>query len=195
MDLGYLIGGDTIINTATDYSNGGTITGNLVMQDSATPTKAYRLRTTGSNLDFDGGGSDLYLSTYPNEDFSGTQKIYVIYGGTYEFEKHFKKTIWDDSGDYVTIFPDTGMVINEGGKDRDTRIEGDTDSSLVFVDASTDRVGIGTGSPSTKLDVNGTVKGAHASSDGSTGITTTITSASLVGKTITIKDGLIVGFS
>ncbi len=34
----------------------------------------------------------------------------------------------------------------------------------------------------------------YQSSDGSNGITTTVTTASLVGKTITIKDGLIVGF-
>ena len=35
----------------------------------------------------------------------------------------------------------------------------------------------------------------YNSSDGSVGISTTVTTASLVGKTITIKDGLIVGFS
>ncbi len=33
------------------------------------------------------------------------------------------------------------------------------------------------------------------SSDGSVGISTTITSASLVGKTVTIKDGIITGFA
>lgn len=33
------------------------------------------------------------------------------------------------------------------------------------------------------------------SSDGSTGLNTTITTASLVGKTITVKDGLITGFA
>jgi hypothetical protein len=37
--------------------------------------------------------------------------------------------------------------------------------------------------------------GGYISSDGSTGITTTITTASLVGKTITIKDGIITGFA
>ena len=37
--------------------------------------------------------------------------------------------------------------------------------------------------------------GGTKSSDGSAGISTTITTASLVGKTITIKNGLIVGFA
>lgn len=40
-----------------------------------------------------------------------------------------------------------------------------------------------------------TVAGGYLSSDSSAGITTTITSASLTGKTITVKDGLITGFA
>jgi hypothetical protein len=46
-------------------------------------------------------------------------------------------------------------VLNESGGDNDTRIEGDTDANLFFVDASTDRIGVGTASPAYKLDVNG----------------------------------------
>jgi len=38
-------------------------------------------------------------------------------------------------------------VFNDLGGDIDFRVEGDTDSNLLFVDASTDRVGIGTNSP------------------------------------------------
>jgi hypothetical protein len=45
-------------------------------------------------------------------------------------------------------------VLNESGGDNDTRIEGDTDANLLFVDASTDRVGVGTSSPGAKLDVS-----------------------------------------
>lgn len=48
-----------------------------------------------------------------------------------------------------------GAVINESGADSDTRIEGDTNVNLVFVDASTDRVGIGTATPGNLLDVSG----------------------------------------
>ena len=40
-----------------------------------------------------------------------------------------------------------------------------------------------------------TTAGGYKSSDGSVGYTGTVTTASLVGKTITIKDGLIVSFS
>jgi len=47
-----------------------------------------------------------------------------------------------------------GVVINEPGADADTRIEGDTDANLFFADASTDRIGIGTSSPSQRLDAS-----------------------------------------
>tara|TARA_B100000686_G_scaffold303961_1_gene341196 strand:+ start:6 stop:2156 length:2151 start_codon:yes stop_codon:yes gene_type:complete len=48
------------------------------------------------------------------------------------------------------------VVINEGGDDAvDFRVEGDSDANLLFTDASEDRVGIGTSSPSSKLHVDG----------------------------------------
>jgi hypothetical protein len=63
-------------------------------------------------------------------------------------------------------------VLNEGSGDFDTRIESDGNANMVFVDASTDRVGIGTGTPSKTLDINGEVKIA----------TVTATPTSLLGK-------------
>ena len=48
-----------------------------------------------------------------------------------------------------------GAVFNEGGHNSDTRIEGDTDTNLFRADASTDRIGIGSGSPGGKLHVHG----------------------------------------
>ena len=49
-----------------------------------------------------------------------------------------------------------GVVINEGGWDRDTRIEGTGDQNLFKVDASADSIGIGTNTPAYKLEVVGT---------------------------------------
>ena len=48
----------------------------------------------------------------------------------------------------------TATIFNEGGADVDFKIEGDTVANLFYLDASTDRIGIGTASPSTKLDIN-----------------------------------------
>lgn len=55
----------------------------------------------------------------------------------------------------VTIYQ--ALTVNENGGDQDTRIEGDTDTNLILVDANVDRVGIGTNAPQTKLDVNGSL--------------------------------------
>ena len=52
-------------------------------------------------------------------------------------------------------FDGGSFVFNESGADKDARFEGDTDANLLFLDASTDRIGIGTNSPSVKLQVNG----------------------------------------
>ena len=47
----------------------------------------------------------------------------------------------------------SGFVINEGGVDTDFRVEGDDEAHLLFVDAGTNRVGIGTSSPSGPLHI------------------------------------------
>lgn len=61
-----------------------------------------------------------------------------------------------------------GTIINETGADSDTRIEGDTQVNLLFVDASTDRIGIATATPETLLHI----------SQGTNSITATITTTS-----------------
>lgn len=52
-------------------------------------------------------------------------------------------------------FDGGAFVFNDSGADKDARFEGDTDANLLFLDASTNRVGIGTATPAAKLDVNG----------------------------------------
>jgi hypothetical protein len=52
----------------------------------------------------------------------------------------------------------SSAVFNEGSADSDFRVESDGNANMVFVDASTDRVGIGTASPTKTLDVNGDVR-------------------------------------
>ena len=52
------------------------------------------------------------------------------------------------------------VVINEDSADLDFRVEGNGFANLIFANAGTDRVGIGTASPSTLLDVQGDVSTA-----------------------------------
>ena len=60
--------------------------------------------------------------------------------------------------DQITFGGTGGAVFNEAGNDADFRVEGDTDADLIHADASTDRVGIGTATPQTKVDVRGAVQ-------------------------------------
>lgn len=45
-----------------------------------------------------------------------------------------------------------GIVVNEDGNNSNSRIEGDNDANLLFVNAATDRIGIGTSAPVGKID-------------------------------------------
>ena len=56
------------------------------------------------------------------------------------------------------IIGTTNLVINEPGGIFNVRIEGNTDANLFYTDATNSRVGVGTISPSEKLDVVGNIK-------------------------------------
>lgn len=97
--------------------------------------------TALGKLAVDGDADEVQLLIQAN----GTQTAKVV-------------VIEDSAGnDQVTIAENGAVVINEEGNDADSRIEGDTDANLLYTDASTDRVGIGTATPSAKLNVEGSV--------------------------------------
>lgn len=58
---------------------------------------------------------------------------------------------------------DGALVVNESGANKDMRVEGDTDTNLLFVDASADYVGVGTNTPAAKLHVSGGIRVTGAS--------------------------------
>jgi hypothetical protein len=57
------------------------------------------------------------------------------------------------AGSFTTLNTSGQVVFNDAGADVDFRVEGDTDANLLFVDASADAVGIGTSTPTSKLEV------------------------------------------
>ena len=68
------------------------------------------------------------------------------------------------------IIGTTNLVINEIGAVFNVRIEGDTDANLFYTDATNSRVGIGTVSPTSKLNVVGTtIATMFQSASGTTG--------------------------
>jgi hypothetical protein len=60
-------------------------------------------------------------------------------------------TVTAATGSFTTLNTSGAVVFNDAGADVDFRVEGDTDANLLFVDASTDRVGIGTSTPVSAL--------------------------------------------
>lgn len=84
------------------------------------------------------------------------------------------------------------------------RIDTNTSTYNIYLNPSGGKVGVGTATVAETLTVGGSISattvkattvGGYISSDGSTGYTGTVTTASLVGKTLTIKDGIITGFA
>lgn len=79
-------GGVTIQNSTVIVGDDGSVliagnltdAGDLLVRDSNTvPTKGYRFRTSGGALDTESGGTDWFISTFPNADFTGTQNNYL----------------------------------------------------------------------------------------------------------------------
>jgi len=151
------------INTTNPEENLD-IKGNFQVKDADTITKSYRFRTNGSNLDVEGAGADLFISVWSGADYTGTQRDKLRLESGADIVKAIDEWQFTDGPFGSTqhkIDGAGGVIINETGGDFDTRIEGDTDANLLFIDAGQDSVAIGTGSPgaSAKLQVDSTTKG------------------------------------
>jgi hypothetical protein len=106
----------------------------------------------------DDSGTGIFTIASPNSDTNRTLTLPDDTG-----------TIVTDSGNqagsFTTLNTSGAVVFNDAGADVDFRVEGDTDANLLFVDASTDRVGIGTNTPSYTLDITNSASGLRLGSD------------------------------
>ena len=84
----------------------------------------------------------------------------------------FDQNVTINSTNNQAIFGNSITVLNEGGADIDFRVEGDTDTDLIYANAGLDKVGIGLSAPTEKLDVDGNIKGGivHATSGLNVGV-------------------------
>jgi len=105
----------------------------------------------------------------------------------------------DSSGTHFQAGPGCGnteAVFNDNQADVNLRAEGDGDENLLFLDAGLDFVGLGTPSPSTKLDVNGNAQfgsGATKSTFTAAGSLSLDNSATLrAGTTFFVGNGFVI---
>jgi hypothetical protein len=107
----------------------------------------------GNNIDFNkyyGNGAAGYIVMS-----GGRMSYWTAPNGSAGATRTDTKRLEIDANTLTTF---NATVFNEGSGDFDTRIESDGNANMVFVDASTDRVGIGYASPTKTLDVNGEVR-------------------------------------
>ena len=102
---------------------------------------------------------------FNGEDSAGNKQAYALFhgsilsptSGSEQGQLHFE-TATAGALTEKMIIGTTNLVINEIGAVFNVRIEGDTDANLFCTDATNSRVGVGTVSPSEKLDVVGKIK-------------------------------------
>jgi hypothetical protein len=91
-----------------------------------------------------------------------TESSYIGFGDT--SSELVGRIVYDHDANVLDIYSNTNRIqqmsaskinFNVDGDNVDTQIEGDTDQFLLYVDASTDNVGIGDFTPSAKLDIAG----------------------------------------
>ena len=121
----------------------------------------------------DGSASSVNIAK--DIKLTATRKLYLDGGGnSYIQEESADNLIFRAAGGNYLRITGSNIVLNDPGASYDVRIEGDSDSNLFFTDGSADRVGIGTNSPDTKLDItatgpNGMVINTDANDTGNSG--------------------------
>jgi hypothetical protein len=162
------INGGTIDGTTIGGASAGagtfttlTATGNVTLGNAATDTVTITadvasnvIPSADNTYDLGASGSewkDLYIDGTANID-SLVADTADINGGTIDGTAIGGASA--AAGSFTTLNTSGAVVFNDAGANVDFRVEGDTDANLLFVDASTNRVGIGTSSPGALLDVS-----------------------------------------
>lgn len=106
----------------------------------------------------------LHSSTTKDQDAAKIETAWIDATHATRTAKLTLKTVYQGAAAQGMILGESGAIFNEDGNSwADFRIEGDTATRLFFVDASSDRVGIGTDAPETRFHVSQTSGDTNAS--------------------------------
>ena len=169
-----VFGGDAVISGSLHVKGGNTVggaTSAAIILDSTTSSKiVWDSEDDGNSPDsaiYESGGS-LYLSSSNDiRIYAGTDDILL-------YPKDMLQIIEDEnaSGNFASFFAqpsdgvyynvldigDTGVTINDDSRaDYDFRVESDSNTHMVFVDAGNNTVGINSGTPKSTLSINGSL--------------------------------------
>jgi hypothetical protein len=150
------VGGNPTIEfgivAAADLSNGVSGTGLIVLATGptiVTPTIASFVNATHNHQNAAGGGQiSLTLAV--------TGILPIANGGTGSGTQNFVDLTTGQTIAGVKTFS-SGVVSNNGQNDSDSVFKGTTDGMVLYVDAGANSVGIGTATPTQKLQVNGNI--------------------------------------
>jgi hypothetical protein len=141
-------------------TNGGLTVGNFRVFDMSMSytDNSFFMGSTLSNLEFINIRSPTYAAF--TEVITDVRGIKMANLGNSQVGTSIPLDIAAQSGSTTSFAIRTGgglIVFNEDGTDSDFRVEGLNDINLLFVDASTDRVGISTNAPTSTVDIDGSI--------------------------------------
>ena len=160
---GTTTGGVSVLNEGMRIDSEGRVgigtnaPGSLLDVQSSSAVGAISITaTTGTNgsaivAQNTGGTSYFGRNNSTGGAFGGAAYATVVYGGG-----AYPLSLYTNDLERLRIDSSGNFIFNENGNDSDFRVEGDTDTHLIFADAGNDRVGIGTSSPQATFQVSGT---------------------------------------
>ncbi len=150
----------------TDQTGGGSSTfgsGNVVALGDARYVRRSGGTMTGALTINVTGGNNTTVGLNVLNTISGSviraQKT-LASSGTLVWEGAGSGSSLTLAGGNITWSSSGAIVYNEFGNNVDVRMEGDTNAALFYLDASTDRIGLGKVDPKVRLDVLGTISGS-----------------------------------
>ena len=167
----------TDVTRFTNYGNSPDVAIRRTMGTQASPTATSSSGTALGRLygeGYDGAGFTAAASIYFSTDATGGSstempgriEFYTTLDGSGSLSERMRIDnagkvgigLSDASAQFVV---NEDATFNESGADKDFRVEGDTETDLLFIDASTDRIGIGTNTPAEELHVVGDIRGTN----------------------------------
>lgn len=138
---------DAIVHVKGEFSNGS----HIMIEDTSSELKTiFYNGNTASVIAVDAADA-VSTSSFMIQVDGDTKGTFGASATT------FDQNVTINASTNQAIVGNSITVFNEGGANIDFRVEGDSDANLLYVDASTDRVGIGTSTPAYLLDVDGAI--------------------------------------